>query len=1092
MPIAYNRGNKWLIERDIADGMGGLGFVRTYNSNAGTVSSFLGARWRSGFGQKLGFDGSGGNGTIWSYRPDGKSLKHVLTAGVYQPAADVTDRLYTDTSNGGAYRLHVSDGSVERYNATGQLLSITSAQGRIHTLTYSDGSTGPNGGYILNADGTATTTALPAGRLLRVSDVAGRSLQFGTDAAGRVVKLTMPEGQAILYTYDANNNLSKVTYPDGKAKSYLYGESAYTSGASLPNALTGITDEHGVRYVTYTYDAQGRAIDEVFPAVGTHTNRHQLAFGSNQTTVTDPLGTARTYTFQTILDVARSTGVSQPGGSGCGPASSSLTYDANGNVATRTDFNGSQTKYSYDLTRNLETQRQEGLKSDGTTRSETRTTNTAWHGYWRLPTKVAAPKKLTTYVYNGDTDPATGSVLTCAPAGATVPNLSGGTQPIGVLCKKTEQATTDATGSAGLNPTVSGTPSVWAWTYNAYGQVLTADGPRTDVSDVTTYTYYAADDADPGKRGNLATVTNAAGHLTQITAYDGNGNPLTLIDPNGISTTLTYDLRQRLTGRTVGSESTTYTYDAAGQLTQITRADGQSLSYTWDAAHRLTDVSDSLGNTVHYTLDAAGNRTQEDVKDPQGTLARTRKHEYDALGRLAKDIGAQNQSTLYEYDANGNRTKVTDPLNHSTLSAYDGLNRLIRLTDPGSGVTQYSYDGQDHLTQVTDPRTRVTTYTVDGLGNRSQQQSPDTGSTTRTFDAAGNELTRTDAKGQLTRTSYDALNRLTQVTYHDGSQVQYTWDSGTNGKGRLTKIEELTGSTVTGSLQYTYDAQGRIASETRSLGSLTHSTGYSYSNGQLTGQTLPSGRTLTYTRNAAGQVTQISLTDIAPNAGQTTVIASAIAYHPFGGVKNWTDGAGQVHTRTQDTDGRPSGFSLGTTPWLLNYDLAGRIQNQIDSGNATHSGTYGYDADDRLTSAVLPNTSYGYGYDATGNRVSQSVGANTRTYTIDAASNRLTNLTNPAVTNAYDANGSLTGDGTATYGYDVRGRLVSATTAAGTTSYRINALGQRVRKTTIGATPGDTAYHYDLAGHLIAESDATGKVTREYFWLDDTPLAVMQ
>lgn len=51
-------------------------------------------------------------------------------------------------------------------------------------------------------------------------------------------------------------------------------------------------------------------------------------------------------------------------GSGCGASASSLTYDANGNVATRKDFNGKLTSYSYDLTRNLETQRKEGLNGD--------------------------------------------------------------------------------------------------------------------------------------------------------------------------------------------------------------------------------------------------------------------------------------------------------------------------------------------------------------------------------------------------------------------------------------------------------------------------------------------------------------------------------------------------------------------------------------------------------------------------------------------------------------------------------------------------------------------------------------------------------
>ena len=93
------------------------------------------------------------------------------------------------------------------------------------------------------------------------------------------------------------------------------------------------------------------------------------------------------------------------------------------------------------------------------------------------------------------------------------------------------------------------------------------------------------------------------------------------------------------------------------------------------------------------------------------------------------------------------------------------------------------------------------------------------------------------------------------------------------------------------------------------------------------------------------------------------------------------------------------------------------------------------------------------------------------------------------------ANGSLTSDGTITYGYDVRGRLIRSTTATQQTAYRINALGQRVRKTVTpsgGGASTDTYYHYDLMGHLIGESDAAGKVTREYLWLDDTPMAVMQ
>ena len=56
-------------------------------------------------------------------------------------------------------------------------------------------------------------------------------------------------------------------------------------------------------------------------------------------------------------------------------------------------------------------------------------------------------------------------------------------------------------------------------------------------------------------------------------------------------------------------------------------------------------------------------------------------------------------------------------------------------------------------------------------------------------------------------------------------------------------------------------------------------------------------------------------------------------------------------------------------------------------------------------------------------------------------------------------------------------------------TYRVNALGQRIRKTN---GTDDRVFHYDTKGHLIAESDPGGQVLREYLYLNDIPLAVIQ
>src|SRR5205085_572691 len=149
--------------------------------------------------------------------------------------------------------------------------------------------------------------------------------------------------------------------------------------------------------------------------------------------------------------------------------------------------------------------------------------------------------------------------------------------------------------------------------------------------------------------GGLGAITNALGQVTQIVDHTGGGLPLTVIDPNGIVTRLAYDARQRLVSRTVntstGSLTTTYSYDAAGNLTQVTQPDGSALANTYDAAHRLVAVADLFGQQIKYTLDALGDRAQTKVLNSSSTLVRQHSATFDAMGRLLQDIGGAGQTT---------------------------------------------------------------------------------------------------------------------------------------------------------------------------------------------------------------------------------------------------------------------------------------------------------------------------------------------------------------------------------------------------------------------------------------------------------------
>jgi len=1028
----------------------GVHFSLSYNSLL-PVAGAVGYGWRHSY-QKWVDKGVYQSGItnvdgMAIFRTDGKAYRFNPVSGAWVPDADVNYSLSQITNAQGGtlgWQLLDPDHTVETYGADNKLTSIATPAGMAQTMLYADGTGGINGGYVLDATGNPTTATLAAGTLIRVSDTTGRSISFGYNSSGRLVKLTDPEGQAYLFAYTSDDNLSSITFPDGKKKQYLYGETAYTSGASLPHALTGIIDENGVRFATYRYDATGRAYDEDH---GGPVDHYNLAYttdtsGNPITTVTDPLGTPRTYNFTTVLSVVKSTGVGQPGGSGCGAAASNVTYDANGNIASRTDFNGNKSTYIYDLSRNLETSRTEASGS-----AVAKTIATTWHPTFRLPTQISEPGRVTNMSY----DATTGNLLTKS-----------------------------------ITDTLSNTTRTWTYTYttaadNTLAALLkTVDGPRTDVADITSYTY--------NPNGDLASVTNALGQVTSLTSYDPNGRPLTIVDPNGLTTTLAYTPRGWLSSRTVGVETTSYVYDGVGQLTQVSLPDSSSITYTYDAAHRLTDITDTLGNRIHYTLDNIGNRVQEKVYDSLNNLSTTKSRAFDALNRLWKEIGALNQTTLYTYDTNGNLTSITDPLAHTTVNAYDALNRLSQVTDAASGITRYSYDPLDQLTSVTDPRNLTTSYTVNALGDQKVLTSPDTGTTNKTYDAAGNLKTSTDARGVVSSYTYDGLNRLTGISFTSGLPIAYQYDTGANAIGHVTQMTDEAGATT-----WTYNTQGRVASKTQVVSGITSKVAFGYDTaGRLKQITYPSGAVVSYGFDGKGQISSINVN------GQA--LLTNILYQPFGPAKGWTWGNGSTYARAFDQDGRVSSYPLSTGLRALTYDAGSRITGITDSQPAANQ-LLSYDSLDRLTSWIASSTNQSYGYDTNGNRTSLVIGANPYVYTYPTTSNRLTSVTGPtAKTYTYDASGNLTADGSTAYTYNAPGRMVSVTSGRTTTSYMLNGLGQRVNKGAgvnsnrfVHAGPGvnSTGFVYDEFGHLIGEYDRNGVSIEETVYLGDMPVAVL-
>ncbi len=1043
-PIHAAHGNKAHRQIDYkATGNFSLQYARTFNSlapqSSAYVRQYMGAGWYGTWDKSVNLETNGTTARVT--RGNGVSFVYTKQInGTWITDTDIKHVLTRQADSGGnttGWQLSRNN-RIENYGADGRMTSLVLKGGQTYTLTY-----------------VGTNPKL----LDRVTDPTNRYLQFTYDTQKRLWKMTDPAGGITTYNYDTLHRLTSVNYADGRIRQYKY------EHATFKFALTSIVNEAGVTYVTFTYDAQGRATGNTFSG---NTGIGAITFNADGTsTANDASGATVTRGFQVINGNVKTTSMSMycptcgVGGS-AGAVAESYAYDTNGMLTSHTNKKGVVATTTYN-TRNLVASTTEAA---GT--AVMRTVSYTYHPTLDLPTQIIEPTKTTNITYD-----TAGRVLTSS-----------------VVADGQTRTTTN--------------------TYNTQGLVASVKGPRTDVNDTTTYTY--------DSYGNVLTITNPKNQTTTFSNYDMHGNARQINYPDGRIETRTFDARSRLLTKKVVGGTTTTTYDVRGLVTRTDYPDGTFQTNLYDSAHRLTGRDLSNGEKLRYTLDNAGRTTKTETFDAQNILSSTTSSVYDGLNRVTQKIDANNKVTSYTYDANGNVTAVADPNGLVTQTAYDALNRPILVTDPLAKTTAFAYNAQDKVTAITDPNNNVTTYSYSGFGENTQTVSPDTGTTTQTYNAGGMVVTKTDARGKTATYQYDVLGRISNVAYTDGAITQ-TYDVGANGVGRLSSVTDPSGST-----SYTYDANGRTASKSTTInapagsGQANISKTVSYTRdtiGRITAITYPSGKVL----GMAYADGRISAYTLAPVAGAPAPLISGIQYFPLGGPESWMLGAnngGKNYTRLIDLNGRIQKYTTPTGYRALTFDNASRITSITDylgtstTPNATQS--FGYDNAGRLVSfngftsnGVNPTSGAGlspitqvqsFTYDNNGNRQSSLLNGAGSTYNYQVGSNRLASVSGTiSRSNTFDAAGNLVFTGQQVYNYDDRGRLKTAQNYASgiTTVYSINHQQLRVRKGNAN-NPADTTntrlYMYDDAGHMLGEYDVNGNAVQEFIWLNDTPVAV--
>ena len=908
-------------------------------------------------------------------------------------------------------------------------------------------------------------------------DIMGNTTKYERDTNGNVIKTINADGTYTLANYNDKNSVIAEVDESGNATIKAYD----SNGTRLLKEATSLHPLSQTDINTVTADnfdpVKYLAANEASYAITSHeyyADSYVSGIAGLIRATTDPEGNVTEYDYY-------------KDGVGKGLVKSKTLKDGNTVVNTVSyEYNAqlqvSKETTSFDISKNLYSVKEYEYDKFNNV------TVTRDYGTGSTPATTIAEydllsRKTAEYAPNYSADKSHGSLTTYYPDGN----------------KKSE---TDAEGN------------VTSYVYDAYGQVIKKTNPDGTMN-LTAYdglqrekaTYFQAGE-NGIKQILTATSYEFAGYNFDIyTALDTSAShsckglkttKTTYIteDKQVISETLTDIKEHTIYEKTNGETKRTSAYYANGQLARQTDALGNITKYEYGYLNKVTKTytpfNTKSNGSVNYSVaenqyDKNGNVTlakQTVQKQDSDTVKYSvTENQYNAQGLLT-------QVTLSDGTSNGEKNITKYFYNNAGIQTkmYTGLNST---NDSDYMTTNYEYDAWGHLVRTTDS----TGY--------------NSGATT--YDLNGNALTVTDANGNVTTNTYDALNRVLTAnticsdTSKDVSK-SYAYDS----MGRITKStrDDLTTS-------YTYDVMGRKSTEAeytsvyatfkgffyvgvsqyvdRQIVGINHLLMYSYTsyeydsemrvtkvkengdetasytydaNGNKASETLANGVVSTYTYNGCNKITSL-----VTKSGNSTISEYEYSYY--------LDGSDACKVRSENG-------IIETTNY--EYDGLKRLTEEaVTTGNSTD--TYAYEYDDygnrvqmTATGSEEYETVYSYN-DAEGNYTAllqeevKTIEGDSDTTANELASSPM-DLTSAASEDSgvettvyiYDANGNqitkTTDDKTETYTYDGLNQLIGFTDGETVASYAYNVDGLRIKKT----VDDKTIHHvWDGSQQIIAD-----------------------
>lgn len=916
-------------------------------------------------------------------------------------------------------------------------------------------------------------------------DIMGNTTKYERDTNGNVIKTINADGTYTLANYNDKNSVIAEVDESGNATIKAYD----SNGTRLLKEATSLHPLSQTDINTVTADnfdpVKYLAANEASYAITSHeyyADSYVSGIAGLIRATTDPEGNVTEYDYY-------------KDGVGKGLVKSKTLKDGNTVVNTVSyEYNAqlqvSKETTSFDISKNLYSVKEYEYDKFNNV------TVTRDYGTGSTPATTIAEydllsRKTVEYAPNYSADKSHGSLTTYYPDGN----------------KKSE---TDAEGN------------VTSYVYDAYGQVIKKTNPDGTMN-LTAYdglqrekaTYFLG--SENGTKQILTkTSYEFAGYNFDIySALDTSAShsckglkttKTTYITENKqvISETLTDIKEHTIYEKTNGETKRTSAYYANGQLARQTDALGNITKYEYGYLNKVTKTytpfNTKSNGSVNYSVtenqyDKNGNVTlakQTVQKQDSDTVKYSvTENQYNAQGLLTQvtlsdgTSNGEKNITKYFYNNAGIQTKMYTGLNSTNDSdymttnyEYDAWGHLVRTTDStgyNSGATTYDLNG--NALTVTDANGNVTTNTYDALNrvltaNTICSDTSKNVSKSYVYDNMGRVRSKTANEVQ-TSYQYDNLGRVYQELSEKSFKGYFYEGISQYAKEQLVGINH---QTMYSSTQYEYDAEMRIA-QVKESGNLTAT--YTYdANGNKVSETLANGVVSTYSYNGCNKVTKL-----VTKSGNSDISSYEYSYYLDGSdackVRNEN---GTIETTSYDYDGLKrltrESISNGKTAdtYSYEYDDYGNRSKMVANGSEEYETVYDYTVNGKYTALLQKETKT---VEETSNAtISDGLAISPTDLITSTAADAKTEET----AYSYDANGNqitkTAESKTETNTYDGLNQLIGFTDGETTASYKYNADGLRTSKTVDGKTIN---HIWDGSKQIIVDMDDSDWYSAEVY-----------